>query len=143
MVQGSNLKAYSGTGMTSILHLQALTSRGSSADISISTRSVLWWLHAAGAAAALWESSLQSCQLGLRPRSPPGSQSPSHSSLRRGRKRDKENNLIQTVSILTIFTCMTNISNQTVPELQQSPETAQRPPSDPQGLPPVWQGVSR
>lgn len=34
-------------------------------------------------------------------------------------------------------------SDRTVPELQQSPETAQRPPSDPQGLPPAWQGVSR
>lgn len=71
LVQASDVKAYGG-----LLHLQALS--------RINTRSVLWWPHAAGAAAALQASSPQSCQLCPRPRTPPGTQSPPHSSLRGG-----------------------------------------------------------
>ena len=48
---------------------------------------------------------------------------------------------------LTINLKYTLAENQTLrldlPELQQSPEAAQCPPSDPQGFPPAWQGVSR
>ena len=64
--------------MMFILHLWALRVRGD----SVSTRSVLWWPHVAGAAAALQANSPQSCQTGLRPQPPRGSQSPPCSSLR-------------------------------------------------------------
>lgn len=126
------------------LHFGALRCRGSSTVNSISTRSIPWRPRAAGAAAALQASSPQSCRLDPRHRSHPGSPSPPRSSL--GGVGEERKQLISYQTI-RLSTCpnMTNYtrSNRTVPESQQSPEAAQRPPSDPQGLPPAWQGVSR